>query len=197
MKVIGIKEQFTKKSIYIPSPENLNCLAGENVVYLDAESRENIGELICTARDKGIILEELNQPNYSFLRKATARDLQLAETHKKLAEKAREVFLERKEKHKLEMKLAYTVYSLDGNRVNFIYTADDRVDFRELVKDLAKALKRQIHLQQIGPRDLSKMLGGIGKCGKNKCCTCFETIFPTSLCVIIENLPSGETILIF
>lgn len=171
MKVIGITEQFTKKDIYIPSPDDLNCQMGEHVVYLDEESRENLGVLFCDGREKKIIHADNMRDNYSFLRKATGNDIQKSETHNKLSDKARGIFLDYKEKHKLDMKLAFTEYSLDGNRVNFIYTADDRVDFRELVKDLAKSLKKQIHLQQIGPRDLSKILGGMGKCGREKCCT--------------------------
>lgn len=171
MNVVCLNEQLTKKNIYVNSNENLKLGSGDSVVYLDEESRENLGKVKISSKKSSDVSKDEIYSKYSILRKATANDLQKMETLKKLSEKAKEICLRKIEKHNLDMKLAFAEYSIDGSRINFIYTAEDRVDFRELVKDLARDLKKQIHLQQIGPRDLSKMLGGIGKCGRMKCCT--------------------------
>jgi cell fate regulator YaaT (PSP1 superfamily) len=89
----------------------------------------------------------------------------------KQAKEASEKCKEKIKKHNLEMFLAFTEYSFDGSKINFVFTADDRVDFRDLVKDLAKTFQKQIHLQQIGPRDKARLITGRGKCGQGLCCS--------------------------
>lgn len=170
MNVALVHEQLTRKDIYISIGDDAQLETDDYIIYQDVSAREKIGQVKFSIKDSKLPSDQLNT-NVSLLRKATAHDLQKMETLKKRSEKAKEVCQDLIEKHKLDMKLAFAEYSLDGNQINFIYTAEDRVDFRELVKDLAKSLKRQIHLQQIGPRDLSKILGGMGKCGRIKCCT--------------------------
>lgn len=168
MKVLGIYDQFTHKEILIPQGDGVQLKAGDFVVYHDEENRENIGRAHLVNReepDKEKILA-----NYSFLRKATANDRQKMDMLKQSADEAMEACQKKIDEHKLDMQLSFTEYSLDGNRINFIFTADDRVDFRELVKDLAKTFQKQIHLQQIGPRDKARIITGRGKCGKCLCC---------------------------
>ncbi|MCD6109464.1 stage 0 sporulation protein [bacterium] len=168
MKVISIFDQFMRKEISIPQPDGIHPEAGDFVVYRDDENRENIGRIHYVNREEKN--EDKILTKYSYLRKATAHDKQKMET---LGQKATEAMIKCKKKikeHKLDMLLEFTEYSLDGSRINFIFTSDDRVDFRELVKDLAKIFQKQIHLQQIGPRDKARIVTGVGKCGKPLCC---------------------------
>jgi len=169
MKVISLYDQFTRKEILIPGGDKADLGANDFAVFHDDENRENIGKVHFANREVDDNNERILK-SYSFLRKATPNDVQKMEM---LGEKAQEALKKCEEKiaeHKLEMQLEFVEYSLDGNRINFIFTADDRVDFRELVKDLAKTFQKQIHLQQIGPRDKARIVTGRGKCGKGLCC---------------------------
>lgn len=169
MKVIHIFDQFARKQMFIKHPSStLDIKTGQYIVYLDEESNENIAKMIFAEKELSDL--EKVQSGLSFLRKATANDLQRMEMLKDDAIEAMEMCRQKVKEHKLDMQLAFTEFSLDGNKVNFIFTADDRVDFRELVKDLAKNLQKQIHLQQIGPRDKARIVDGCGKCGKTLCC---------------------------
>lgn len=169
MKIISIFDQFSRKEIHIPQPEGADAVPGDFVVYHDEENRENIGRVHFASREESN--EEKILKNYSYLRKATAHDKQKMETLSQKAEDAMEECKKKIKEHKLDMVLEFTEYSLDGSRINFIFTSDDRVDFRELVKDLAKTFQKQIHLQQIGPRDKARIVTGRGKCGKSLCCS--------------------------
>ncbi len=171
MKVMCVYDQFTRKEILIPHPDGAEVSPGDFAVYHDEENRENIGRIHFASREEKD--EEKIQLNYPFLRKATPHDLQKMDMQKSTAEEAMAICRKKITEHKLDMQLVFTEYSLDGNRINFIFTADDRVDFRELVKDLAKTFQKQIHLQQIGPRDKARMVTGRGKCGKGLCCGCW------------------------
>jgi cell fate regulator YaaT (PSP1 superfamily) len=113
--------------------------------------------------------EVLNDKN-KIVRKATAHDTQKFDANKQRGVEAMAVCSKLALKYNLEMFPFYGMYSLDGTKVNIIFTADDRVDFRELVKELAKSLQKQIHLKQIGPRDKAKIVGGFGRCGRRLCC---------------------------
>lgn len=170
MKVTGIFDQFTRKEILVPEGDNVEWKGGDYAIYHDDENRENIGRVHYAGREVPESHEKI-QKSFSFLRKATANDIQKMEMN---GGKSADAMLKCRDKikeHKLEMILEFVEYSLDGNRVNFIFTADDRVDFRELVKDLAKTFQKQIHLQQIGPRDKARIVSGRGKCGKGLCCS--------------------------
>jgi cell fate regulator YaaT (PSP1 superfamily) len=171
MKVMCVYDQFSRKEILIPHPDGAEIEVGGFAVYHDDENRENIGRVQFVDREEK--KEEKILINYSFLRKATAHDLQKMDMQKGSAQEAMDKCRAKIEEHKLDMQLIFTEYSLDSNRINFIFTADDRVDFRELVKDLAKTFQKQIHLQQIGPRDKARMVAGRGKCGKCLCCGCW------------------------
>ncbi len=114
-----------------------------------------------------------------ILRIATNKDLSLFAKKKYKEESAKRVFLDLVKKHKIELKLTRVEYIFDRSKVIFYYTADGRVDFRQLVKDLASALKTRIEMRQIGVRDEAKILGGIGRCGKILCCSNFMREFKT------------------
>ncbi|MBN1494697.1 stage 0 sporulation protein [Candidatus Peregrinibacteria bacterium] len=172
MKVIAVTDQFTRKEIQIPWIEAAAELTDSDfIVYHDEERRENIGRIFIAVKDEKN--KEKIHDDYSFLRKATAHDLQKMEMMKNQADEAGVICKQKIGEHKLDMQLIFTEFSLDGSRVNFIFTSDDRVDFRELVKDLAKTFNKQIHLQQIGPRDKARAVSGRGKCGKCLCCCCW------------------------
>ncbi len=116
------------------------------------------------------------------LRVATEKDERQAEENKEKEKKAFEVCLEKIKKHDLKMKLIDVEYTFDGNKILFYFTADGRVDFRELVKDLASVYRTRIELRQIGVRDETKALGGYGICGREFCCHAFHSEFvPVSI----------------
>lgn len=117
--------------------------------------------------------EELVLPLKKVIRKATEEDRVIVRENHKAAKEAFQVCLEKVESHQLDMKLVDVEYTFDRNKVIFYFTADGRVDFRELVKDLASVFRTRIELRQIGVRDESKMLGGIGPCGRMLCCATF------------------------
>lgn len=169
MKVVAAFDQFTRKEILVPGGENTELKAGDFVIFHDDENRENIGRVHFSNREVPDDHERILK-NYSFLRKATPNDVQKMEMFGEKAQEAMGKCKDKIEEHNLEMQLEFVEYSIDGNRINFIFTADDRVDFRELVKDLAKTFQKQIHLQQIGPRDKARIVTGRGKCGKGLCC---------------------------
>ncbi|NLB79855.1 MAG: stage 0 sporulation family protein, partial [Clostridiaceae bacterium] len=126
------------------------------------------GEVVSTA--KQINDDEVIAPLKKVMRKATEEDLIQLEENRKRSEEAFSICLEKIQKHDLEMKLIDVEYTFDNNKIMFYFTADGRVDFRELVKDLASVFRTRIELRQIGVRDEAKMLGGIGACGRSLCC---------------------------
>ncbi|KKT19205.1 MAG: hypothetical protein UW03_C0022G0021 [Candidatus Peregrinibacteria bacterium GW2011_GWA2_43_8] len=140
---------------------------GTTVVFCDNEGNNEIGEVIA---DKLSVEKSDLMESSSVLRKATEHDLQRVAANKDSSAIAFEACKELIVKYALNMNLIDAIYSLDGARINFIFTSDERVDFRELVKDLAKKFQKQIHLQQIGPRDKARVVRGYGRCGRKLCC---------------------------
>lgn len=144
---------------------------GDMIVFKYEDGSEEMGKLVYVeekSRDK-----ESWKPLQKIIRKATAHDVQKFEANRDRGEDAIKTCARLIKDHNLEMFPFYAIYSLDGAKVNIIFTADDRVDFRELVKDLAKALQKQIHLKQIGPRDKARIVDGFGRCGRKFCCKGF------------------------
>ena len=126
--------------------------------------------------------EKVVQSLKPVLRIATEEDRQQEERNKRKEKEAFQICLEKIAKHKLEMKLIDAEYTFDNNKVLFYFTADGRIDFRELVKDLAAVFKTRIELRQIGVRDETKILGGIGICGRPLCCNTYLSEFaPVSI----------------
>ena len=168
-EVIGVRFKQVGK-IYYFSPNGVQMPVGEKVIVETARGIE-CGEVAISNReidDEGIV-----KPLKTVIRVATEDDLKHIEENKAKEKKAFKLCLEKIEKHKLEMKLVDVEYTFDNNKILFYFTADGRVDFRELVKDLASVFKTRIELRQIGVRDEAKMLGGLGICGRPFCCSSF------------------------
>jgi len=166
VKVIGVRFRTAGK-IYFFDPAKFPIKRGDHVIVETARGVEYgtvVGDPRMVEDDKVV------QPLKPVLRVATKRDDE-QEANNKLKEKdAFKICLEKIKKHNLEMKLIDAEYTFDNNKVLFYFTADGRIDFRELVKDLASVFKTRIELRQIGVRDETKILGGIGICGRPLCC---------------------------
>ena len=134
--------------------------------------------------------QEVVQPLKQVLRTATNDDVQRLETNKKKAKEAFDIALAKIEEHKLPMKLLEAEYTLDDSKLIFSFAADGRVDFRELVKDLAAIFRTRIELRQVGVRDEAKMIGGLGPCGRSLCCATFLGDFePVSIKMAKDHTP--------
>ena len=169
IKVVGVRFKKAGK-IYYFDPMELSINKGEYVVVETARGIE-FGE--CVIGIKEIRESEIVAPLKSVLRVATEDDIQKHVTNKEKETDAFDICLNKISEHGLNMKLIDVEYTFDNNKVIFYFTADGRVDFRELVKDLATIFKTRIELRQIGVRDEAKMLGGLGPCGRPMCCSTF------------------------
>ena len=168
-KVVGIRFKPVGK-IYYFNPEDIDLLPGDGVIVETTRGVE-YGTVVLT--DKEIDEQEFNMPIKSIQRKATDADLATAEDNKKRAKEAFNICLEKIAANNLEMNLVDVEYTFDRSKVLFYFTADGRVDFRQLVKDLAAVFRTRIELRQIGVRDEAKLLGGFGICGRPLCCSQF------------------------
>lgn len=165
-KVIGVRFRTAGK-IYFFDPLNFDVKRGDHVIVETARGVEYgtvVGDIREVEDDKVI------QPLKPVIRIATSKDDEQEKNNKVKEKEAYKICLEKIKKHKLEMKLIDAEYTFDNNKVLFYFTADGRIDFRELVKDLAAVFKTRIELRQIGVRDETKILGGIGICGRPLCC---------------------------
>lgn len=167
--VVGIRFRKAGK-IYYFSPGDLRMQVGDGCVVETARGVE-FGEIVIAA--KKVAEEEIVQPLKEVLRTATAEDYQQLAENRVRAEDAFEIAFKKIEEHKLPMKLLHAEYTLDESKLIFSFSAEGRVDFRELVKDLAAIFRMRIELRQIGVRDEAKMIGGLGSCGRALCCTTF------------------------
>ena len=169
IKVVGVRFKKAGK-IYYFDPADMNIQKDTYVVVETARGIE-FGE--CVIGIKEINENDIVAPLKSVLRIATEEDI---DRHFKNKDKEKDAFnicLKKIQEHGLTMKLIDVEYTFDNNKVIFYFTADGRVDFRELVKDLATIFKTRIELRQIGVRDEAKMLGGLGPCGRPMCCSSF------------------------
>jgi cell fate regulator YaaT (PSP1 superfamily) len=171
MKVTAIYCFAQKETVELPFVNNDDYKNGNMVIFANKEGKEEAGKILIIERKT--VDEPKVLADSSVLRKMAARDIQIMETNVDRGKGVIASAMELVEKHGLDMQLFDAAYSFDGSRINFIFTADDRVDFRELVKDLAKKFQKQIHLKQIGPRDKAKIVSGIGRCGRGLCCSSF------------------------
>lgn len=190
-KVIGVRFRTAGK-IYFFAPGKFDIKQGDNVIVETARGVE-FGKVV--AGIKEIDDNEVTQPLKSVIRVATAEDLKKEENNRKKEKEAFEICLEKIRKHGLEMKLINAEYTFDNNKVLFYFTADGRIDFRELVKDLAAVFRTRIELRQIGVRDETKIRGGIGICGRPLCCNTYLSEFaPVSIKMAKEqNLSLNPT----
>ena len=169
IQVIGVRFKKAGK-IYYFDPNGLEIKKGDYVVVETARGIE-FGE--CVIGIKEILENDIVSPLKSVIRVADSDDIDKHKINKVKEKEALEICLKKIEEHKLDMKLIDVEYTFDNNKVIFYFTADGRVDFRELVKDLATIFKTRIELRQIGVRDEAKMLGGLGPCGRSLCCSTF------------------------
>jgi cell fate regulator YaaT (PSP1 superfamily) len=168
-EVIGVRFKNVGKVYYFDPTGNI-LKKGDRVIVETARGVE-CGEVAMENRQ--ISEEDLVQPLRQLIRIATKEDLQKVEENKKKEKSAFAICLKKIAAHKLAMKLVDVEYTFDNSKILFYFTADGRVDFRELVKDLASVFRTRIELRQIGVRDEAKMLGGLGICGKPFCCSTF------------------------
>ena len=177
-KVIGVRFKAGGK-IYYFSPGEFPVEKGQYVVVETARGAE-CGEVMQGVHE--VSEDRIVKPLKPVTRLADAIDIRRMNQNRADEKKAASVFEERVRKHKLEMKLVDVEYTFDRSKILFYFTADGRIDFRDLVKDLAGVFRTRIELRQIGVRDESKMLGGLGICGQPLCCSRFLNDFqPVSI----------------
>lgn len=169
INVVGIRFKKAGK-IYYFSPGDLKIKKGD---YLVVETARGIEFGECIIAPKQIKEDEIILPLKNVIRIADDSDIEKHKLNKSKEKQAFDICLKKIEEHGLVMKLIDVEYTFDNNKVIFYFTADGRVDFRELVKDLATIFKTRIELRQIGVRDEAKMLGGLGPCGRSMCCSTF------------------------
>lgn len=190
-KVIGVRFRNAGK-VYYFSPGKLNIPKGKHVIVETARGIEYGYVVVGTKEVEG---NQVVQPLKPVLRIATAEDDAKEAANRQKEKEAFQICLEKIRKHKLDMKLIQAEYTFDNNKVLFYFTADGRIDFRELVKDLAAVFKTRIELRQIGVRDETKIIGGIGICGRSLCChTHLSEFIPVSIKMAKEqNLSLNPT----
>ena len=168
-KVSGVRFKKSGK-IYFFDPCDFKLEQGMNVI-VDTAMGEEYGEVAIAYKD--VKEEEITDPLRKIIRIVTEKDRKMYKENKAKEPEAAKVFEEKVKKHELKMKLIDVEYKFDGSKVIFYFTADGRIDFRELVKDLASVFRTRIELRQIGVRDEVRRMGGCGICGRQLCCTTF------------------------
>ena len=175
IKVVGIRFKEVGK-IYYFDPDDLEIKAGDQVIVETVRGKE-YGEAVVGPRWIGE--NEVNQPLRKIIRKATKEDRAQLARNRDDEREALAICANKVEEHRLPMKLVDVEYTFDRSKVIFYFTAEGRVDFRNLVKDLASVFRTRIELRQIGVRDEAKMIGGLGSCGRELCCSTFLGDFET------------------
>ena len=190
-RIIGVRFRNVGK-IYYFSPQEFDIYTGDHVIVETARGVE-YGTVVLAPRD--VEEDKIVQPLKDVLRVATPEDDEHEAENRIKEKEAFDICLEKIQNHGLEMKLIDAEYTFDNNKVLFYFTADGRIDFRELVKDLAAVFKTRIELRQIGVRDETKILGGIGICGRPLCCHTYLSEFaPVSIKMAKEqNLSLNPT----
>lgn len=191
VKIVGVRFRNAGK-VYYFDPKGYKIKAGDHVIVETARGVE-YGTVIGGIRE--VTDDRVVQPLKAVIRVATQEDDLRAEKSRAKEKDAMRICNEKIRKHKLDMKLIDAEYTFDNNKVLFYFTADGRIDFRELVKDLAAVFKTRIELRQIGVRDETKILGGIGICGRPLCCHTYLSEFaPVSIKMAKEqNLSLNPT----
>lgn len=191
VKVVGIRFRNAGK-IYYFGPGKLQLKAGMHAIVETARGVE-MGTVMTDPRE--VSEESVVQPLKPVIRIATEQDEKQAEKNRQKEKEAFKICLEKIARHKLDMKLVEAEYTFDNNKLLFYFTADGRIDFRELVKDLAAVFRTRIELRQIGVRDETKIRGGIGICGRELCCHTYLSEFaPVSIKMAKEqNLSLNPT----
>ncbi len=167
--IVGVRFRKAGK-IYYFSPGDLKIAAGDGCIVETARGVE-YGEIVIAPRD--VPAGEVVQPLKQVLRNANTDDYERLEANKARAQEAFQIAIDKVAEHKLPMRLLEAEYTLDDSKLIFSFTAEGRVDFRELVKDLAAIFRTRIELRQVGVRDEAKIIGGLGSCGRALCCATF------------------------
>lgn len=179
MILAGVRFRSSIK-IYYFDPDNIELSKGDFVIA-ETERGLSIGKVVITPREIAPPATEVKK----ILRKATEEDIETLRKNFEDEKEAHKTCLQYIEKHNLPMKLISSEYTFDRNKLIFYFTADGRIDFRELVKDLARIFKTRIEMRQIGVRDAAKQCGGIAACGRELCCSSFLSGFsPISIKMI-------------
>lgn len=168
-EVVGVRFREAGK-IYYFDPNGQDFKVGEKAVV---ETTRGLEFGFVVKSNQNVPVSELVMPLKKVLRKATAEDCRQLEDNQLKAREAYDICMKKIKEHQMEMKLVDVEYTLDRSKIIFYFTADGRVDFRELVKDLASVFRTRIELRQIGVRDEAKMIGGLGPCGRPLCCSTF------------------------
>ena len=178
VNVIGVRFKPAGKTYYF-DPLDFDIKQGDSVIVETSRGIE-YGEVVMSK--KTIDNDQFKKPLKGVIRIATEEDTEKSKRNRELEKEAYKICLEKIQNHKLEMKLVEVEYTFDGNKILFYFTADGRIDFRELVKDLAAVFRTRIELRQIGVRDETKIRGGIGICGRVLCCQSYLSEFiPVSI----------------
>ena len=190
-RIIGVRFRPAGK-IYYFAPGKFHIKKGQQVIVETARGIE-FGHVVMGPKE--VEEDQIPQPLKSVIRLANNEDRKIEERNREKEKEAFQICLEKIRKHKLEMKLIDAEYTFDNNKVLFYFTADGRIDFRELVKDLAAVFRTRIELRQIGVRDETKLRGGIGICGRELCCHTYLSEFaPVSIKMAKEqNLSLNPT----
>ena len=191
IKVVGVRFKKAGKVYYFDN-DGIDLKRGDNIIVETARGLE-FGETVLEPRD--VEEDTIVTPLKKVIRIATDEDKVRNLENKSKEKEAFNICLEKIEEHKLPMKLIDVEYTFDNNKIIFYFVADGRIDFRELVKDLASIFRTRIELRQIGVRDESKMVGGLGPCGRQMCCSVFIGDFePVSIKMAKEqNLSLNPT----
>ena len=192
-KIVGVRFRRAGKIYYFaPGKQEKEMEVGTHVIVETARGVE-YGTVLVAPRE--VNEESITQPLKPVIRVATPEDDKTEEKNKSREKEAFRICKEKIQKHKLEMKLVEAEYTFDGNKLLFYFTADGRIDFRDLVKDLAAVFRTRIELRQIGVRDETKILGGLGICGRELCCKSYMAEFvPVSIRMAKEqNLSLNPT----
>ena len=169
IEIVGVRFKDVGK-VYYFDPDGKTLKEGDHAVVETARGLE----CGCVAiPNKSVEDSEIVSPLKKVVRVATENDIKTMNENREKEKRAFDICMEKIDKHKLEMKLVDVEYTFDNSKILFYFTADGRVDFRELVKDLAGVFRTRIELRQIGVRDEAKMLGGLGICGRPFCCSTF------------------------
>lgn len=177
-QIVGVKFKYTGK-IYYFNPGELNLKVGQMVLAKTSRGIE-IGKIVLSNRN--LFDDKISMDLKDIIRVATQKDIEKFKKIKQREKKAFRIFNDKIKKYKLEMKLIGVEFLFDESKVIFYFTSDKRIDFRNLVKDLAAIFKIRIELRQVGVRDEARILGGIGSCGRALCCASFLKDFqPVSI----------------
>ena len=191
IQVIGVRFRKAGK-VYFFDPAGMEIKTGDHVIVETARGIE-FGHVVLGNRE--VEERKVVQPLKPVIRMANKNDEEIEKKNKEKEKEAFKICLEKIKKHELQMKLIDAEYTFDNNKVLFYFTADGRIDFRELVKDLAAVFKTRIELRQIGVRDETKIMGGVGICGRPLCCHSYLSEFiPVSIKMAKEqNLSLNRT----